>query len=225
MSRPRSLRFFSFVLLSACQLASAREILYLANGFDLGAKSHTVRGELMVVVTETGTLELARSEIARIEVMPDPPPSVRSSPSAAVPGTPEEIVRQAASTQGNAPEFANFVESVALVESGMQFNATSRKGAVGLMQLMPYTAKELGVQPLDPEQNAKGGAQYLRELLERYNNDSVLALAAYNAGPGAVDRYHGVPPYPETRHYVRKVLREYKRRSSQTHPSKPSPPQ
>src|SRR5207253_3285023 len=93
-----------------------------------------------------------------------------------------------------------FVRSVMRAESGFRLAVVSPKGAIGLMQLMPETARELGVDPNKPDQNAAGGAQYLRSLLEKYqsNPDQVLlALAAYNAGPAAVERYHGVPPYRE----------------------------
>ncbi|MGC2660053.1 MAG: lytic transglycosylase domain-containing protein, partial [Bryobacteraceae bacterium] len=101
------------------------------------------------------------------------------------------------------------VLSVAKVESGLRQDAISPKGAEGLMQLMPLTAEALGVDARQPDQNARGGATYLRLLLERYKNNAVLALAAYNAGPGAVQRYGGVPPYLETERYIDRVLREY----------------
>jgi soluble lytic murein transglycosylase-like protein len=104
-----------------------------------------------------------------------------------------------------------FVRSVAKVESGLRQEAVSKKGALGLMQLMPGTAAELGVDPLQADQNASGGAKYLRALLEQYRYNPVLALAAYNAGPRAVTRYGGVPPYYETRTYVVRVLKEYDR--------------
>ena len=106
----------------------------------------------------------------------------------------------------------SFVASVMKAESGFQPNALSPKGAIGLMQLMPETARTLGVDPHDPNQNAEGGAQYLRELLAKYENDPnqvLLALAAYNAGPAAVERYHGVPPYAETRQYILRVLKNW----------------
>ncbi|MBV8366340.1 MAG: lytic transglycosylase domain-containing protein [Candidatus Eremiobacteraeota bacterium] len=96
-------------------------------------------------------------------------------------------------------------------ESGFDASARSSAGAMGLMQLMPGTAKSLGVtDAYDPAQNVEGGAKMLRGLIDRYGGKLDLALAAYNAGSGAVDRYHGVPPYAETRRYVRAILDDYK---------------
>jgi len=106
----------------------------------------------------------------------------------------------------------DFVGSVAKVESGLRQTAISKKGAIGLMQLMPSTAAELRVNPTRAPENAKGGAMYLRDLLIRYQGNSALALAAYNAGPGAVAKFGGVPPFEETRRYIVLVLREYGRR-------------
>lgn len=105
------------------------------------------------------------------------------------------------------------LESVIQVESGGNSKAVSPAGARGLMQLMPATAAGLGVKnSFAGTQNVRGGTTYLDSLLTRYHNNLALALAAYNAGPGAVDRWHGIPPYPETRRYVARVIHEYNRR-------------
>jgi soluble lytic murein transglycosylase-like protein len=102
------------------------------------------------------------------------------------------------------------VKAVIAAESNFDPEAVSRAGAQGLMQLMPHTAAKLGVDdPLRPIENVRGGARYLREMLDRYRDLSV-ALAAYNAGPRAVDRHGGVPPYRETQDYVRRVLTYYR---------------
>ncbi len=116
----------------------------------------------------------------------------------------DDLIDEHASRQGVRKDL---VKAVIQVESGFNPRAVSNKGAVGLMQLMPATARQLGVaNPFDPSENVRGGVAYLRQLLDRYNGDERLALAAYNAGPGAVDS-HGqtVPPYRETRDYVSKV--------------------
>jgi soluble lytic murein transglycosylase len=101
------------------------------------------------------------------------------------------------------------VQAVIQAESAYDPRAVSRKGAIGLMQLMPETARELGVDPWDPEQNVRGGTLYLRRLIDAFEGDVRLALAGYNAGPGAVKRYGGIPPYSETTTYVSRVLGLY----------------
>ena len=125
------------------------------------------------------------------------------------PETPSDLARNAA-RKFSLPE--SFVRSVMKAESGFNPGALSPRGAIGLMQLMPGTARELGVNPENPAENVDGGTRYLRNLLARYENypDQVLlALAAYNAGPEAVEHYHGVPPFRETHEYILRILKNW----------------
>ena len=120
----------------------------------------------------------------------------------------EEWIRTHASTQGLDPRL---VQALMQAESAYNPRAVSRKGAIGLMQLMPATARDLAVpDPYDPEQNIRGGVTYLRQMLDLFDGRVELALAAYNAGPGAVQRHHGIPPYAETQQYVQRVLTLYR---------------
>jgi soluble lytic murein transglycosylase-like protein len=184
-----------------------RESVCLTNGFCMEADSHLVRDQTVIVQRGQGSMEFPAGQVERIASLP---PLADPKPEAAVPQAvnPEDLLIRAALEQGLEPEF---VRSVARAESGFHQDAVSVKGAIGLMQLMPATASALGVDAKLAEQNAQGGAKFLRELLLRYHGDATLALAAYNAGPGAVERYKGVPPYLETRRYIVKVLAEYAR--------------
>lgn len=116
-----------------------------------------------------------------------------------------DAIFAAAAKEYEVPE--NLLKAVAKAESNFRADATSSCGAIGIMQLMPGTARSLGViDPYDPEQNIMGGAKYLSGLLKQFDGNVSHALAAYNAGPGNVKKYHGIPPFPETQHYVTKVL-------------------
>lgn len=199
-----SILIFAFLPVFAC---SGLELVHLKNGFTLEADSHSTDEARTIFRVGAGTLTFDLAEISSIEVVNEPSPAVvvKAASSSA---DPEKVLTDAAATYGIDPAF---VRSVAQIESGLRQSAVSPKGAIGLMQLMPGTAAALQVNPTEASANASGGARYLRELLLRYKGDSVLALAAYNAGPGAVQKFQGAPPFPETRHYITAVLQEYKR--------------
>ncbi len=202
------------VVLLGVTLASADEYVVLDNGFRIHADRHETDGTTVRIFDGAGSTELPAAAVANYE--PGEPVSVRGPepvmpPALAppVPATPLELAASAA-RKYSLPE--SFVQSVMRAESGFNIAALSPKGAAGLMQLMPDTARHLGVDAKDPKQNAEGGAQYLRDLLALYEDrpDQVLlALAAYNAGPAAVEKYHGVPPYEETRQYILRVLKNW----------------
>jgi hypothetical protein len=157
-------------------------------------------------------VDVATAEIAgfeKVEKQVELPPVV--SPEATTPALGEQdilaIVREASR---NHQIDEDLLRSVIHAESSFKTNAVSKKGARGLMQLMPATAQGLGVKDsFNARENVMGGTRYLRDLLARYNNDMVKALAAYNAGAQRVDQYQGVPPYRETRLYVAQIVREY----------------
>lgn len=145
------------------------------------------------IVNETEA-QRARRSASRLVPMPDQ-------------GEIARLIRRHARHYGLSPQL---VQAVVQVESGYNPKALSRKGAMGLMQLMPETAAELGVEnPYDPNENIWGGTRYLKQQLNRFSGDLALALAAYNAGPGAVQRHGAIPPYPETQRYVEKVFTLY----------------
>jgi soluble lytic murein transglycosylase-like protein len=214
-----------FLLLTICLSYTplwGGEYAVLQNGFRIAALSHEIAGPVVLLKTSTGTMEIPAANIASFdqeEYVPPVPAAAKPQPTATTPEQParqpgtaltaKELIDQAALRYGLRPEF---VRSVAAAESAFQQGAVSPKGAIGLMQLMPGTAAALGANPNDAAQNADAGARYLRSLLLKYKDrpDAVqLALAAYNAGPGAVDRHHDIPPYRETVAYVERVLKNY----------------
>ena len=198
----------------------AAEVILLSTGFTIRAERVEAIGGSLRLHTAQGTVDIPLAQVAEREMIVVPPPPVATPPARTpvlvpvpvpVPVRAVDPVEAAARKLGLPPEF---VKSVARIESALQQKAVSPKGAIGVMQLMPATARELGVDPHDAEQNIEGGTRLLRDLLLKYQNepDQVRrALAAYNAGTGAVARYNGTPPYAETQNYVNKVLAEYRR--------------
>ena len=208
---------FGFVsLLVAALPAFGGEYALLSSGLKLHAERHEQSGSTIRLFNNGGVTEVPaalvsgfeQEEVIAAEPVAVPLPPVAKAAPPQPSQDPRTMVRDAALRSGLPPEF---VESVALVESGFRTDAVSPKGAIGVMQLMPGTAKTLGADPRDTAQNIDAGARLLRELLLKYDGDVVKALAAYNAGEGAVDRYQGVPPYNETRWYVKKVVDAYQK--------------
>jgi hypothetical protein len=204
-------------LVSLMSVGHARaELVYFANGRSLNVKAHRMEGDTLVLsLRGGGEIECAAAAIVRIE--PDEVPwpeevtpkadadtEIRlPALSAADTSEYEPIIRRVAAEQG---VDVRLVHAVIQVESAYQPRARSPKGAIGLMQVMPATARQYGVtNPYDPAGNIEAGIRHLKSLLERF--PLALALAAYNSGEATVERFRGIPPYPETRNYVSSILR------------------
>ncbi len=206
----------------------ASQLVTLRNGFQMRC-DHSIAadGHVRIYMTAEGDnyIELPPAEILSVAKVPDAPasspggdPIAARPPSASHPARPTPLTRadltQMLASAGQRHNLdVDLLASVVHEESAGNPRAVSRAGARGLMQLMPATAASLGVRDsFQPRQNVSGGSAYLDALLTRYGNNLALALAAYNAGPEAVDRYHGIPPYAETRVYVARVIHEFNRR-------------
>ena len=202
----------AFVALAAPARA---ELVFFASGRALSVKSYAIDGDSLVLTLRTGgQIICERAVIARIEPdeVPYPEPEPEPRPQSAIVAAPVaspapitpygDIIDRFASEQNVS---AQVVRAVIKVESNYQERARSRKGAMGLMQLMPETARRYAVaDPYEPRSNIEAGIKHLKSLLDRF--ELPLALAAYNAGEGAVLRFGGIPPFPETQTYVRRVL-------------------
>ena len=214
------MRFIAMLIAVVCA-GSGAELAVLSNGFSLRVDRHEQQGNEVVLYTASGVTRLPLSSVVEFEAISEPakvpvvmaalvPPKLEK-----VSATPTQLVERAAEKHGLP---ADFVKLVARAESAFNPNALSPKGAIGLMQLMPQTAAALNVDPHDAEQNAEAGARLLKDLLLQYQHqpDQLRrALAAYNAGPAAVAKYNGVPPYRETQLYVDKIVGQYKRTLAQ----------
>jgi soluble lytic murein transglycosylase-like protein len=210
-----------------CPLAHAMEHVTLKNGFELDCvRRETVGDKVRLYLAGSGAaatddsnyLEVTADSVIRVETVADVPKPVAAvkilSPVTIMTAPTKEELQEMLAHAGAAHHIdEDLLASVVRAESGGQVKAVSRTGARGLMQLMPATATAMGVDDaFRPDQNIAGGTAYLDALLTRYHDNLALALAAYNAGPGAVDKYHGIPPYHETREYVARVIREFNRR-------------
>jgi soluble lytic murein transglycosylase-like protein len=214
------------VLAALAPAARAAERVTLRNGFEMRCDHHAQvegRTRLYLSAGEDNYIEFAPQEIAEFEQIPDPPPTPPTSaekPSSASPANHSDAklnpadLREMLVKAGHEHNLdVDLLASLVKAESGGNARAVSSAGAQGLMQLMPGTATELGVKDsFEPTQNVRGGTAYLDAMLTRYHDNLAKALAAYNAGPEAVDKYHGIPPYHETQAYVARVIHEFNRR-------------
>jgi soluble lytic murein transglycosylase-like protein len=225
-SKIRSRLTLLAVIATTCPLARAAEHITLRNGFELDCARHEITGNrirLYLAADSNSYIEYPITAILRTETIPDPPASPLLSSRSAAEGSASPVATTSSPTPPDIHQLltragathnidADLLAPIVHAESNGNARAVSRAGARGLMQLMPATAAELGVQnSFAPDQNIGGGTAYLDQLLTRYHDDIALAAAAYNAGPAAVDRYHGIPPYAETRAYVARVIREFNR--------------
>src|SRR5882757_9739939 len=222
-------RPFTMLLLFAAT-ASAADIAVLRNGYTIRHENREEIGELTrlyISADRTSFVDIATADVEHFErddspVFPSTPAEVTATPAraqsvAGIRATPRASAQEIADAIGSASSRyrldPDFVSSVVSAESGFNSHAVSPKGAQGLMQLMPGTALQLGVDnAFDAAKNTDGGTRYLRMLLERFNFDVAKALAAYNAGPLRVDQHNGVPPYLETRKYVARIINDYNRK-------------
>jgi soluble lytic murein transglycosylase-like protein len=210
------------ILIVAALAASAHaaEHVALRNGFEMRCDHHAeINGHTRLYLSagEASYIEFPSQDIAQIDPLPDPPaaalPALAQSAHAEAQLSPADLAEMLARAGKEHNLDVDLLASVVKAESGGNPHAVSRAGARGLMQLMPATAGDLGVEDRDkPDQNVRGGTAYLDALLSQYHDNLALALAAYNAGPAAVDKYHGIPPYHETRAYVARVIHEFNRR-------------
>jgi len=207
------LRLMAAILGIAATFATApparAEYFVLRSGQRLSVTGYQLVGETYKLQLQGGSAEIAAAEVVAIE----PEEIFTSSPASAASHSPySELIRAAAARYA---VDADLVTSVIAAESNFDPKAVSRKNARGLMQLLPDTAKRFGVRNVfDPKENIEAGTHYLSQLLQRYDNDLALALAAYNAGPDRVRQYGRVPPYRETVVYVKRIQREYSRRKA-----------
>ena len=207
------MRLTRLVLIAAslliCTQSARAEYVVLKSGQRLTVTGYQLVGDTYKLQLFGGSAEIPASEVVAIE----PEEIFHSMPKPALADIPyADFISSAAKHHG---VDADLIISVITAESKFNAKAISRKNARGLMQLLPETAFRLGVKNVfDPQENIEAGTKYLRELLDRYNNDLTLALAAYNAGPQRVELYKSVPPYRETISYVRRVQKTYKARKS-----------
>ncbi len=204
----------------------AGEFALFRSGSRMHVDRHELEGGKVRLYLDQGSIEMEEAELLGFEpdgAVPPAPVGDAAVPRAPAQPSPTELADAAADRYG-LPRL--LVRSVMANESAFQPGALSPKGAIGLMQLMPETARGLGADPRDPAQNVDAGTRYLRDLLQKYGGLLWHALAAYNAGPAAVDRFNNVPPYRETVNYIKRIDRDLRNRAiaGQTPSASPATP-
>lgn len=231
----------SLLALAAQISALGAEVAVLRNGRSIPFIRKEQIGETTRLYTTDGYVDILTEQIESFAVEDTPPSQPQQAPaqpqqdpvssvSTVIPLNQQPadkekvdldwVVQEASKKRQLDPDFVN---SVIKAESNFKTRAVSPKGAQGLMQLMPGTATQLGVNdPFDPKANVEAGTTYLSQLLDLYHDDPVMALAAYNAGPERVQQYHGVPPYRETHAYIARIVRDYNAKKKKTGPTPPT---
>jgi hypothetical protein len=201
--RQAALAVMVFALAALCAPGARADYAVLRSGQRLHVKGYLRQGSKILLYIGSGSIIVSADDVVRFE----PEDTFTAVPASDAPTVPFAAQIHTAAAQNGLDE--KLVSSIISAESNFNSRAVSPKHAMGLMQLMPRTAADFAVRnPFDPAQNIDAGTRYLKQLLDQYHGNLTLALAAYNAGPGVVAQYGGVPPFPDTQNYIRRIKKK-----------------